>query len=400
MRLGPCLALILNLQVLPKSAASGRFAVRGASQMTIDKSLKVKAGAISNRNVLTRAERIAKLKEAERWKEGESVLGLPKVRVLKLAMKKKKKAKAEEGAEGAAAPAAGGAAAAKPLPPSRPLARKPAAGAKPAARRSSRRAGRHSGCRCIRHADACSASRPPCASSSNTAAQGLDVELPDERIVRTLGVQGRAAAARSAGRAAGSARRSPIGTPPLAELARGRKDACIVICDITRPVPNEMILPPMLEMLEAAGIPREKITILVATGLHRPNEGDELVEMVGQQIVENYRIENHHGQELDEHTYLGDSPRGVPIWIDSRYVEGRSEDHHRPDRAAPDGRLLRRPQADLPRHRGAGNGQGLARAGLSRASQGRLRHPRRQPGPRGEHLDRPQRPAATSSSTS
>src|SRR3954454_19676954 len=89
--------------------------------MTIDKSLRVKAGAISNRNVLTRAERITKLKETERWKEGYSVLGLPKVRVLKLALKKKKKAaKAEEGAEGAAAPAAGGAAA---------PAAKPAAGA-------------------------------------------------------------------------------------------------------------------------------------------------------------------------------------------------------------------------------------------------------------------------------
>ena len=94
--------------------------------MTIDKSLRVKAGAITNRNVLTRAERVLKLKEADRWTEGQSVLGLPKVRVLKLALKKKKKAKAEEGAEGAegAAPAAGGAAAAA----------KPAAGAaKPAA---------------------------------------------------------------------------------------------------------------------------------------------------------------------------------------------------------------------------------------------------------------------------
>jgi small basic protein (TIGR04137 family) len=93
--------------------------------MTIDKSLRVKAGGISNRNVLTRAERILKLKESERWKEGDRVLGLPKVRVLKLALKKKKKAaKAEEGAEGAAAPAAGGAAA--------PAAAKPAAGAKAA----------------------------------------------------------------------------------------------------------------------------------------------------------------------------------------------------------------------------------------------------------------------------
>jgi nickel-dependent lactate racemase len=148
---------------------------------------------------------------------------------------------------------------------------------------------------------------------------GLVAELPDERIVRTLHYKDapplpdpRASLLEVLAR--------PNGTASLAELAKGRKDACIVICDITRPVPNEMILRPVLETLETAGIPRNKITILVATGLHRPNEGDELIEMVGQHIYDNYRIENHHGQELSEHTYLGDSPRGVPIWIDSHYV--------------------------------------------------------------------------------
>ena len=70
--------------------------------MTIDKSLKVRRGATSSRSVLTRAERLERLKETERWKEGDSPLGLPKVRVRKLAMKKKKK-KAKEGEEGAAA---------------------------------------------------------------------------------------------------------------------------------------------------------------------------------------------------------------------------------------------------------------------------------------------------------
>jgi small basic protein (TIGR04137 family) len=104
--------------------------------MTIDKSLRVKAGAISNRNVLTRAERIAKLKEAERWHDGDSVLGLPKVRVLKLALKKKKKAaKAEEGAEAGAEgakPAAGAAAPAGGAAPAAGAA-KPAAGAAKAA---------------------------------------------------------------------------------------------------------------------------------------------------------------------------------------------------------------------------------------------------------------------------
>ena len=113
----------------------------------------------------------------------------------------------------------------------------------------------------------------------------------------------------------------PTGTPPLGQLARGRRNACVVISDVTRPVPNRVLLPPILETLEAAGIPRREILILVATGLHRPNLGDELIEMVGPWIAENYRIENHHGQERDEHTYLGQSPRGLPVWIDSRYVD-------------------------------------------------------------------------------
>jgi small basic protein (TIGR04137 family) len=78
--------------------------------MTMDKSLRVRKGSAAARGVLSRAERIAKLKEMERWAEGRSPIGLPKVRVYKVAMKKKKKAKAEEGAEGAAKPAEKGAA--------------------------------------------------------------------------------------------------------------------------------------------------------------------------------------------------------------------------------------------------------------------------------------------------
>jgi nickel-dependent lactate racemase len=151
------------------------------------------------------------------------------------------------------------------------------------------------------------------------ARTGLDVVLPDARVVRELAYKdARPLADPHAALAEVLVR--PTGTPPLAELARGRKDACIVICDITRPVPNQMMLAPMLATLEAAGIPRDKITILIATGLHRPNHGDELIELLGAEIAARYRIVNHHGQRIHEHTYLGLSPRGVPIWIDSRYV--------------------------------------------------------------------------------
>src|ERR1700751_1302896 len=74
---------------------------------------------------------------------------------------------------------------------------------------------------------------------------------------------------------------APIGGRPLRDLARGRKSACILICDITRPVPNRLFLRPMIETLTRNGIPSDRITVLVATGLHRPNEGNELAELLG-----------------------------------------------------------------------------------------------------------------------
>lgn len=148
---------------------------------------------------------------------------------------------------------------------------------------------------------------------------GLDVELPADRVVGPLAIRDAVPLADPT-QAIADMLAKPIGTPPLAELARGKKSACIVICDITRPVPNKLILPPMLKILEKEGIPRDQIVILNATGLHRPNEGAEMEEMVGAEIMKNYRIENHHGKVLEEHTYLGTTPNEVPAWIDSRYV--------------------------------------------------------------------------------
>jgi small basic protein (TIGR04137 family) len=78
--------------------------------MTIDKSLKIRRGATSSRSVLSRAERLEKLKETDRWTEGQSPVGLPKVRVKKLSMKKKKKKAAGDEDGAAAAPAKGAAA--------------------------------------------------------------------------------------------------------------------------------------------------------------------------------------------------------------------------------------------------------------------------------------------------
>jgi small basic protein (TIGR04137 family) len=81
--------------------------------MTMDKSLRMRRGLARSRSVLTRAERLNELQQNERWSEGDSVFGLPKVRVFKLVLKKKKKKKEEEAGEGegaaaeSAAPAGG-----------------------------------------------------------------------------------------------------------------------------------------------------------------------------------------------------------------------------------------------------------------------------------------------------
>ncbi len=149
---------------------------------------------------------------------------------------------------------------------------------------------------------------------------GLAVELPDANVIGVLGLTPAPALADPA-RAIEQALRQPIGTRPLAELAQGRDTACIVICDITRPVPNKILLPPMLHTLEQAGIARDAITILIATGTHRPNWGAELETLIGADLAAQYRVVNHACKELDTHRYLGESPNGVPIWLDKTYCE-------------------------------------------------------------------------------
>jgi nickel-dependent lactate racemase len=149
---------------------------------------------------------------------------------------------------------------------------------------------------------------------------GLDVTLPADRLIAPPLAIRPVEPLANPEEAIVHAIANPIGTRPLAELARGKKSACVVVCDITRPVPNKLILPPVLRTIENAGVPRENITILVATGLHRPNEGAELVELVGEEVARTYRCENHFGKDRDSHEFLGTTPNGVPAWIDRRYV--------------------------------------------------------------------------------
>ncbi|MCS7223241.1 MAG: nickel-dependent lactate racemase [Armatimonadetes bacterium] len=112
----------------------------------------------------------------------------------------------------------------------------------------------------------------------------------------------------------------PLSGPSLRQLAEGKSSACLVVCDKTRPVPNPLLLPPILRRLEEAGIPKDKTTILIATGTHRPNWGDELDELLGKEVAATYPVVNHQATDLDSHQDLGTTGTGMPVLLDQRYL--------------------------------------------------------------------------------
>ena len=149
---------------------------------------------------------------------------------------------------------------------------------------------------------------------------GLTVRLPDDVDVSILEPQQGTPLA-DPGAAVAAALAQPIGTPPLSELSRGRRDAVVVISDKTRPIPYGVVLPPLLAALEAGGLAPERIEILVATGLHRPNTAEELAAMTSPAIVARYRIRNHVARDAAQHVHLGRTERGTELWIDRGYVD-------------------------------------------------------------------------------
>src|SRR5579863_8893815 len=112
----------------------------------------------------------------------------------------------------------------------------------------------------------------------------------------------------------------PAAGPPLAALAAGKKSAAISVCDITRPAPNPIVLPPLLRRLEASGIPRENIRILIATGLHRAATDAEIRQIVGPEVAGRYQVLNHDARNSSQHRRLGATRSGTPVWIDDRFL--------------------------------------------------------------------------------
>lgn len=149
---------------------------------------------------------------------------------------------------------------------------------------------------------------------------GLECSIPDEELIKVLRIKSLSPLP-DLGDSVASALSAPIETLPLAQLAQGKKTACLVICDITRPVPNSEVLPVVIGTLEGAGIPRSGITVLIATGTHRPNEGDELRKLVGPEIARNIRCVNHFCTDRESLIDFGTSQNGVPIQLNRLYVE-------------------------------------------------------------------------------
>lgn len=151
--------------------------------------------------------------------------------------------------------------------------------------------------------------------------KGLTVELPttaQATVIRKPAVEVSA----DGDKLIADALSNPLGSEQLTSLAQGAASACILICDITRPVPNHLFLRSLIEQLQSAGISNDAITVLVATGLHRPNLDAELEELVGDSwVLANVKVENHYARNEDDCVFLGHtSLHNVPVGLNKKFV--------------------------------------------------------------------------------
>lgn len=146
---------------------------------------------------------------------------------------------------------------------------------------------------------------------------GVQVEVPDDSVVlqpkRLPPLDDPNAAIRDS-------LRQPLDSPPLRDLVGPDDTVAIVFSDITRPIPNQVVLPPLLAELEAAGVQRPNITLINGLAMHRPNTREELLSMLGPQVMENYRITQHRPEDPSRLTYLMTNDRGIDISLNSAYV--------------------------------------------------------------------------------
>src|SRR3954452_24241078 len=147
----------------------------------------------------------------------------------------------------------------------------------------------------------------------------IEVEVPEGITCRELRSR-KAIAVPDETAAVEAALEAPIASAALSEIARGKKTAAISVCDITRPAPNRVTLPPVLKRLHQAGITNQNILILIATGLHRAATAEEVEMIVGPEIAANYRVVSHNARAREEHRFIGETRRGTPVYVDERFI--------------------------------------------------------------------------------
>jgi len=104
----------------------------------------------------------------------------------------------------------------------------------------------------------------------------------------------------------------PIVSKPLAEMAKGKSNVVILCSDITRPAPSYLMLPPIIEELNKAGVKDEKITVVFGLGYHRPHTKEEKIALAGPHIFTRVKCIDH---DRNDCKYLGQSSRGTPVWV-------------------------------------------------------------------------------------
>ncbi|MCZ8511747.1 nickel-dependent lactate racemase [Paenibacillus filicis] len=113
--------------------------------------------------------------------------------------------------------------------------------------------------------------------------------------------------------------RSPIGLRPLREMVKSTDKVAIVISDITRPTPNHKLVPWIIE--ELSHVPKENFVVINGTGTHRDQTQEEFVHMLGEWVVDNIRVINHHCHNKDELVNVGHSQFGCDVYLNKEYVE-------------------------------------------------------------------------------
>lgn len=110
---------------------------------------------------------------------------------------------------------------------------------------------------------------------------------------------------------------APEGTPPLLEMLKAVKPQKLVIIvnDITRPTPYPVLMPPLVETIEKAGIPDSNVTLLTATGIHDPHTREQDIQVYGQELCRRFKVLSHDAKDKDNLVFKGILPSGYEFWL-------------------------------------------------------------------------------------